>query len=536
MKTTESRPDPAGAAATSPDRLGVRGIWLLCVTCGGLSVVAAAITALNLTLPEVGPALGASTTQMTWLVDAYTVTLAALLLPCGAVGDRYGRRGLLVVGLAVFALASLPAVWATDPTVVIASRALSGLGAAMIMPATLSLLTSELPASKRPLAVALWAGVAGAGGIGGFFVSGALLEWFTWRSIFVTFAVVSAVLMIASCTISTSRDSEPRRFDLFGAVLSTAAVFLFVIGLLETPTRGWDDPFVIVALIAGVVLAVAFTVTELRSDSPLLDVRLFTNRAFSAGACTVLVQFFASFGLFFVVLQRMQLDFGMSPLMAATAMLPLIVVIMVLSPIGSWLAVRYSLRTILFLGVALTGVALILMGTLDYTTYLGLLPWLILASVGQGFATAPPTTAIMANTPAANQGVGSAVNDTFREVGAAIGIALAGSIVASGYTHNIGPVADQVRSATGSAELGDRISRSLAEALHTIGALGDRYPQQAGALSEIVTQAKHAFIEPLNASCVTMGAIMLVGAVGLWFLSPHALTPKSDAPTGDQAE
>ncbi|WP_124708880.1 MFS transporter [Gordonia insulae] len=523
MISDESVDQPG--STTSGDRIGARGIWLMCVACGALSVVAGAMTALNVALPEIGPSIGASSTQMTWLVDAYTVALAALLLPCGALGDRYGRRGLLVVGLAVFAVASLPPLWVDDPTVVIASRALAGVAAAMIMPSTLSLLTSELPESRRPLAVAIWAGVAGAGSIGGFFVSGFLLEWFTWRSIFITFAVVTAVLAVASCTIATSRDDEPKRFDVPGALLSTAAVFLFVLGLLESPSRGWDDALVIGALIAGVALAVLFGFVEYRRDTPLLDVRLFSNRAFSAGAFTILVQFFASLGLFFVVLQRLQLDFGMSPLMAATAMLPLIAVIMVLSPVGGWLAVRYSLRTILVLGVGLTGVALILMGVLDYSSYLSLLPLLLLGSAGQGFATAPPTTAIMANTPSANQGVGSAVNDTFREVGAAIGIALAGSIVAAGYTRNIAPIADQVTATTGSAEFGERISRSLAEALHALDALVTRYPEQAGALGHVADQAKDAFVAPLNTACIVMGVVILVGAVVLVFLSPDAMTP-----------
>ncbi|GAA3704388.1 MFS transporter [Gordonia hankookensis] len=518
---------------TTKDRIGARGIWLMCVACGALSVVAGAMTALNVALPEIGPSIGASSTQMTWLVDAYTVALAALLLPCGALGDRYGRRGLLVVGLVVFAIASLPPLWIDDPMIVIASRALAGVAAAMIMPATLSLLTSELPESRRPLAVAIWAGVAGAGSIGGFFVSGFLLEWFTWRSIFVTFAAVTFVLAVASCTIATSRDDEPRRFDFPGALLSTSAVFLFVLGLLESPSRGWDDAIVIGALAAGLVLAVVFAFVEYRRDAPLLDVRLFSNRAFSAGAFTILVQFFASLGLFFVVLQRLQLDFGMSPLMAATAMLPLIAVIMVLSPIGGWLAVRYSLRTILVLGVGLTGVALILMGVLDYSSYLSLLPLLLLGSAGQGFATAPPTTAIMANTPSANQGVGSAVNDTFREVGAAIGIALAGSIVAAGYSRNIAPIADKVAATTGSAELGDHISRSLAEALHALDALVTQYPAQAGALGQVADQARHAFVAPLNTACIVMGVVILVGAAVLAFLSPDAMTPAADEPAAE---
>ncbi|MGC4962788.1 MFS transporter [Gordonia sp. DT101] len=527
---------PTSDRAEERDRIGARGIWLICVACAALAVVMGAMTALNVALPEIAPSIGATSTEMTWLVDAYTVALAALLLPSGAIGDRFGRRGLLIIGLAIFAAASTPPLWTDDPTAIIASRALSGVAAAMVMPSTLSLLTSQLPERKRPLAVSLWAGVGGAAGIGGFFVSGFLLEWFSWRSIFIVFTVVAALLAMASATIGTSRDEHSKPFDVPGALVSTAAVFLFVVGLLETPTRGWDDAVTLGALGAGLVLGVVFVVVERRRAAPLLDVHLFANRAFSAGALTVMVQFFASLGLFYVVLQRLQLDFGMSPLMAATAVMPVVVVIMILSPIGTWLAVRYSLRSMLVLGVSLTGIGLILMGVVPYTTYWGMFPMLMLGAVGQGFATAPPTTAIMANTPAATQGIGSAVNDTFRELGAAIGIAVSGSILASGYTRNIAPVADRVSAETGSSQLGEHIARSLAEALHTIDALATRLPGRTETLDAVADQAKQAFIGPMNTACVVMGIVILVGVAFLIFLSPRAMTPVSASTSETETE
>ncbi|MCH5642415.1 MFS transporter [Gordonia sp. ABSL49_1] len=499
--------------------------WLVIVVCSALGLVMAAMTALNLALPYIAADIQTTSSQLTWLVDAYTVALAALLLPAGAIGDRRGRRGVMIVGLALFAVGSLVAVVLDGPWELIASRALCGVAAALIMPATLSLLTSHMPADRRHMAVAIWAAVAGASGLAGFFLSGLLLEFFDWQSILLVLGGFAALLTFLAMTIGTSRDEHPGRFDVVGSLLAPAGVALFVVGLLEAPGHGWDSVLVIGCLVGGVLLGVVFVIAELRSSNPLLDMRLFVNRAFSAGFLCVVLQFFASLGIFFVLLQQLQLSIGMSALMAATAMLPIVAVLMVMSPVSAWLAVRVNLRYVLVLGNALTGLGMVLMGVIDYPTYLGVLPMTMVVAFGQGFATAPPTTAIMSNTPAESQGVGSAVNDTGRELGAAIGIAVAGSVVASGYAHHLAPLLDQLASVPGGDDIAAPVSRTLAEALVVADKIGPMNPVLA---ESIRVQATAAFDSAVASACLVMGIVVLVGAVVLAIVSPRRIGGSSD--------
>lgn len=513
--------------------------WLITVVCLALALVVASMAALNTALPEIAPEIGATSNQMTWLIDGYTLTLAALLLPAGAIGDRFGRRGILIAGLIVFAVASVLPVWITDPNLIIVTRCLAGAAAAFIMPATLSLISSGVPTSKRPLAVAIWSGVAGAGAIIGFFITGLLLEFFAWHSIFITFSVTAAVIALLSFTIGSSKDPHPKRFDLLGSITVPVAVALFVYGLVEAPHRGWNNPLVIVMLVLGVVLGALFVLIELRVTDPLLDVRLFGNRAFSAGALSVLLSFLASFGGFYVLLQDLQLVFGYSALKSAFALVPMVATVMVFSLLSNWFAVRFSLRTALALGTFLMGLGLVLIGTVDYTTYWPLMGILVVVAIGIGIAAAPSTTAIMVNTPERSHGVGSAVNDTARELGAAVGIAIAGSIVAAGYTSRAHATTDlaeqglhrqaQAAAAAGNQDaasqieslipgVGEHIHRSFAEAVQVAHQISARLPGPLG--HEIFVSAQNAFIEPMNQACITLGSIVIFSGAVLAVLTP----------------
>lgn len=522
--------------------IDLRSAWLIAIACAAVSMVVAAMAALNTALPDIAVDIGADSSQMTWIIDGYTLALAALLLPAGSVGDRFGRRGILFAGLVVFAVASLLAIWVDGPTQLIGTRVLAGAAAALIMPATLSLITSGLPESKRAVGVSIWAAVAGVGAIAGFLVTGVLLEFFSWRAIFVTFAASAALTAVLVTTIGSSRHETPGRFDVLGSATSILAVTGVVFGLLEAPQRGWDDALVLVCLVGGVALIAAFCVIEIRSPAPLLDVRLFTNRAFGSGALAVAMQFFASFAAFYLILQQLQLVFGYSPLGSALALMPMVAGVAVFSFVGNWLAVRFhSLKFVLGGGIFIAGIGVILLGALDYDEYWVAASALAVAAVGLGLATAPSTTAIMSNIPMRDQGVGSAVNDTARELGAAIGIALAGSIVAAGYTSRITPTADlaraelaragQARSAAGDPAGGqmllaqadpaaERISRSLAEAT----AVADRLRDQAGPLAQrIADGAQAAFIAPMNQAYIIVGVILLVSAVVLGWLAPRRM-------------
>ena len=507
-----------------------RTIWLILMACLGVSVVVAAMAALNTALPDIAKDLTASNAEMAWIVDGYTLVLAALLLPAGAIGDRYGRRGAMMVGLVIFGIASLSALWVETPLELIATRLAAGVGAALIMPATLSLITAGVEREHRSIAISIWAAVAGVGAIGGFFVTGVLMAFFSWHSVFVAFAVASAAMLLMGFTIGTSKDSDPGTIDVPGSITSVLAIAGIVFGLLEAPARGWLDPLVLISLIGGVALVGAFIVIELRSASPLLDVRLFTNRAFASGALSVALQFFAAFGVFYLILLLFQLVFGFSPLGSAIALVPLVVGIGVFSMLGNWVAVRFhSLRFVLGIGVAIAGAGVLALGIFDVSVYWKVAVMLAVAAVGIGLATAPSTTAIMSNTPLDNQGVGSAVNDTARELGAAIGIALAGSLLAAGYGSRIGPTAEAARQQLAAVDPADadratdEIDRSIASAV----AVADQLPPEAAPLAETIRNgAEAAFLPPLQQACLVLGSVLLAGAAFLaWFAPRQVITP-----------
>ncbi|WP_353109099.1 MFS transporter, partial [Gordonia sp. (in: high G+C Gram-positive bacteria)] len=267
-----------------------RTAWLILIACSAVSLVVAAMAALNTALPGIAADTGSTNSQMTWILDSYTLVLAALLLPAGAIGDRFGRRGVLLVGLVIFGIGSLSAIWVDGPTELIATRIVAGAGAALIMPTTLSLITAGVPRERRAVAISIWAAVAGAGAIAGFFVTGVLLNFFHWHSVFITFAVSTTVVLALTFTIGTSKDENPGRFDIVGSLTSMAAVAGVVFGLLEAPHRGWADPLILICLIGGAALVAVFIVVEHRRTDPLLDVDLFRNRAFASGSLSVGLQ------------------------------------------------------------------------------------------------------------------------------------------------------------------------------------------------------------------------------------------------------
>ena len=303
-------------------------LWTLIVACLGVLLVIASMVALNTALADIALQTSASQTQLTWIVDSYTLALACLLLPAGAIGDRYGRRGALVFGLVVFAAASFVPTVRSDPTTLILARAAAGVGAAFVMPATLSLLTSAYPKDERAKAVGIWAGVAGSGAIVGMLGTGALLHLWSWPSIFWGFFIAAAALVPVALTIATSKEAEPKPIDWLGAVVIGSAVAAFVFGMLEAPARGWSHPLVYGCLAVGVILSALFGVIELRQRHPLLDVRLFRDPTFTTGTSAITVFFLAMFGFFFLSMQYIQLVMGYDAIKTAFALTP--------SPVRCW--------------------------------------------------------------------------------------------------------------------------------------------------------------------------------------------------------
>jgi EmrB/QacA subfamily drug resistance transporter len=481
--------------------------WLLTVAAVDVLLVISSMVALNAALPDIARETSATQTQLTWIVDGYTLVLACLLLPAGALGDRYGRRGALLVGLAVFTLASLAPTLFHSPFQIIVARAVAGIGAAFIMPATLSLLTAAFPKNERNKAIGIWAGVASSGAIVGFMGTGLLLQFFGWQSVFYAFAIAGLGLFVCTCTIRSSRDDKATPVDWAGAVLIGGAVAIFVFGVVEAPVRGWSHPVVWGCMSAGVVLAAAFGIVELRRKYPLLDVRLFARPDFTTGAVGITVLFFANFGFFFVVMQYMQLILGYSPLQTAWALTPLAVPIITLGATMHLILPRVGLRLVVTLGLLLMAIGLFSMRSLHVDSAYTELVWpFLVTSAGIGLCIAPTTSAIMNAVPTEKQGVASAVNDTTREVGAAVGIAVAGSVLAAKYTDALAPglsaFPDQVRSAA---------TDSLANAVEVAKQLGP----QGNALARL---AESAFLDAMDMSLVVVSVVLAVAAafVAVW--------------------
>src|ERR1700753_4480167 len=242
--------------------------WTLAVACMGVGLVVGSMMALNTALGDLAVATSATQSQLTWVVDGYTVALACLLLPAGAIGDRYGRRGALLAGLVIFALGSVAPAMLHSPGQIIAGRAVAGIGAAFVMPATLSLLTVAYAKEDRMKAVGMWAGTAGSGGVLGMLGSGLLLRYWDWHAIFWSLGIVGLVIFALGCTVGSSRDANAPRIDAVGAVLIGTAVAIAVAAILEAPDRGWDDPLVWGGLAAGAVLTVGFALVEIRDSHP----------------------------------------------------------------------------------------------------------------------------------------------------------------------------------------------------------------------------------------------------------------------------
>jgi EmrB/QacA subfamily drug resistance transporter len=482
-------------------------IWTMVVACMGVTLVIASMVALNTALGDIAVATSATQTQLTWIVDCYSVALACLLLPAGAIGDRYGRRGAFLIGLATFSIASLASTVFTSPWQLIAARGVAGVGAAFIMPATLSLLTATYREDERAKATGIWAGVAGSGAVIGMLGSGALLHFWSWRSIFWTFAVCAALIFVLACTVSTSRDDEATPLDWPGAVLIACAVAVFVFGMLQAPARGWGNPLIWGSMTAGVALAAVFWFVEMRRRHPLLDVRLFRRPDFATGSATITVFFMAMFGFFFVIMQYIQLVMGYSAIQTAFALSPLMAPMLTLSVLSPWFLPRMGLRLVTFIGLLLISAGFLWMRVLQVDSPYWDMMWpLLVMSTGIGFCTAPSTLAIMTAVPDEKQGVASAVNDTTREVGAALGIALAGSILAARYAHVLTP-----HLAAFPGPVRAPASHSLAQALEVSKTLGP----QGSRLAEL---SQTAFLQAMESSLLVLGLIIAVAAlvIGAW--------------------
>lgn len=496
----------AAVAAPDPDAVdpeAARRQRVLVAMCLALAAVIASVSSLNVALQDLAVEFGASQGMLLWIINAYTLSLAALLLAIGAIGDRWGRRPVLLTGLALFAGASVGAAVSTSAEMMLVARALGGIAAAMIMPVTLSVITSTFPEEQRARAVGIWAGVAGGGGILGLFFSSFIVDYFTWPWLFtlpIALAVTSFVMTWRYVT--AGRELLDGRFDVGGSVLSVLAVGGLVLGIHEGPEKGWGHWLTIGGLAIGVIATVAFVVWELRQEHPLLDVRVFANRGLTAGSLTLLIVFAVMFGIFLVLMQFLQTVTGFSALRSAAGLLPMAGVMMPLSSAAPLIAKRFGAFRVLLVGVALFATGLALLATMSSVAggYLSILPGLIVMGAGMGLSMTPSTIAITESLPVEKQGVASALNDTVREVGGAVGIALLGSVLNSAYRANVGAATEALP-----PELAEPVEEGIGGALAVAAQMG---PDGA----PIVTAAREAFVDGWHSS-MWVGFVM---AIALW--------------------
>jgi EmrB/QacA subfamily drug resistance transporter len=413
---------------------------ILAAVCIALMAVIASVSGLSVAQPELSASFGASQTEVLWIINIYTITLAALLLPLGALGDRLGRKPMLLAGLLVFGVASAAAGLAGSPEVMLGARFLSGVGAAMIMPVTLAVITSTFPEEERAKAIGVWTGVAGGGGILGMFLSAALVDLASWRWLFVLPVVlVAAAGAMTLRSVPNSRQSAEHRFDTVGALTSLVAVVGLVYFLHEGPESGWTAPATLVSALVGVVGGGGFVAWELRSAAPLLDVRLFRQRGLAGGSVSLLAVFGVQAGIFVVLFPFFQAVLGWSSLRSTLAMMPMAVLMMGASGLAPRLA-RIGSRSTMAAGILVSGAGLALMAALVSVGggYLSILPGMLAMGLGMGLTMTPATEAITSSLPREKQGVGSALNDVTREFGTALGVALLGAVVTAGYQSAIG--------------------------------------------------------------------------------------------------
>lgn len=445
---------------------------IMAVVCLALGVVVAAMASLNVALPNIARDTHASQTDLVWVIDAYSLAFAALLLPGGALGDRYGRRRALLAGLLIFGAGSAIATTTTSASELIALRAMIGLGAALVMPATLSTITSTFPESMRTRAVSIWAAVAGGAAVLGLLASGALLAGFSWRSIFALNVALSLVALAGTLRfVPESADPAAPRVDVGGAAIAVGALVALVFSVIEAPTYGWTATRTLVGLGLAVVLLAAFVVWELRQAAPLLDPRLFRQRPLSAGSMSIFVQFFAFYGYSFVALQYLQIVRGDTALLAAVQVLPLAGTMIPVSRLAPQLTARFGNRRVGATGLALIAAGLGIVAQLEtHSSYGQMAVGLVLLGAGLGLAMTPATTSITESLPPAQQGVGSAMNDLSREVGGAIGIAVIGSILAATYSShvNLSGLSDRIASTVkGSYAIASQLPAPIPDRAHT---------------------------------------------------------------------
>ena len=491
-------------------------------------------TIVNVALPTLVRQLHASTTQLEWVVDAYNLMFAAFVLAAGNLGDRVGRKGVLIAGLVVFGAASFAGGLGNSPGELIAARAVMGVGAALIFPATLSLLTNVFTErGERARAIGLWGASTGVGIAVGPIVGGWLLEHFSWQSVFFALVPMAALaVLLVAIAVPTSRDPEAPPADLPGLVLSTAAMAALIFTVIEAPTAGWASARSLAGFAATGALLVAFVAWERRVPVPMLDIALFRNLRFSAASGAVAITFFSLMGFIFVITLYFQFLKGYGPLSTGVRLLPVATLVGITSVLGTRLAVRTGTKLVVAGGLVCLAIGLAWASTgSTATSYLTIAGSMVFIGSGIGLTSAPATESIMGAVPAANAGVGSAVNDATRIVGATLGVAVIGSIYASIYASRL----TEALPAQLPASIVDSAQRSVGTAFGTAAQLDAG--GQSGLGQALHNGASSAFFDGFQTAVLVAAGVAILGAIAAAILIPNqppaqaadASTPGPDA-------
>jgi EmrB/QacA subfamily drug resistance transporter len=521
------------------DPLVYRRRWqTLAVLCASLVIVIVGNTVLNVALPTLqrpksDGGVGATNTDIQWIVDAYGLVFAGLLFTAAALGDRFGRKGALQSGLLIFGAGSLLGVFAETSGVLIAARAIMGVGAAFVMPSTLSILANVFPARERAKAIAVWAGISGAGAAIGPVTSGLLLDSFWYGSVFlVNIPIIAAAVLAGLILVPRSKDSAKTPLDPFGALLSILGLGALVYAIIEGPHHGWGSADSLLWFGAAAVFLLAFGFWEWRNRHPMLELRLFKNPRFAVSSGGITLVFFAMFGSFFMLTQYFQGVIGWSPLGASLRLLPFSAVMMFVAPNTPKLVARLGANRLGALGLGLVAVGMI--GTSMYgtdTPYWQLVVTFCILASGMALTMTPMTTQLMAAVPRDRAGMGSATNDTTRELGGALGVAVLGSLLTGEFTKGVGPAVAGL-----SSEVREKAEGGLGG---VFGLVRDgEIPQNL--VGPLIATAKQSFVDGLGLATTVSAVVVTIAAVLVYrFLPNDRNSPQvagGGAPAGDDNE
>jgi EmrB/QacA subfamily drug resistance transporter len=501
--------------------------WILGVMCLALLIIIVDNSILNVALPTLQEKLHASNSQLQWMVDSYTLVFAGLLLTAGSLGDRFGRRGALIFGLSVFGTFSIASAMAHTPTQLTFTRAAMGIGGAFIMPATLSIITNVFPPEERGRAIAFWAAIAGVATALGPISGGFLLQHFYWGSVFlVNIPIVVVALIGGILIVPTSKDPSKPALDPVGALLSIVGLVSLVYAIIEAPDRGWTDSLILGIFAFAIVVLAAFAVWERYIPSPMLDTSFWKSPRFSAASAGIMLLFFAMFGSIFLLTQYLQFVMGYTALQAGVRLLPMAITMLIVAPLSARIVERVGTKVVVTTGLSLAGLGLALFAGLpsQNISYWGDVAWrMVIMALGMGLTMAPATESIMGSLPRAKAGVGSAVNDTTRQVGGALGVAIIGSVMTSAYSSQIASLLNRIGlpvPLVGTAKEGLGQTFQIAS--------DPRLPLTPGQRGDIISGAKDAFVTGMHHGVLVGAAAAFLGAIiALRWLPARAATEEA---------